>query len=42
MAYVPVGSLCPCLHSAASEPPPLVDGGQAVHCWRGLADSVHR
>jgi len=21
---------------------PLVDGGQAVHCWRGLADSVHR
>lgn len=21
---------------------PLVDGGQAVHCWRGLADCVHR
>tara|TARA_E500000318_G_scaffold95831_1_gene95803 strand:- start:85 stop:378 length:294 start_codon:yes stop_codon:yes gene_type:complete len=21
---------------------PLVDGGQAVHCWRGLADSMHR
>ena len=21
---------------------PLVDGGQAVHCWRGLTDSVHR
>ena len=20
---------------------PLVDGGQAVHCWRGLANSVH-
>ena len=42
MAYVPAGSLCPCLHSAVSEPAPLCAGGQAVHCWRGLTDSMHR